>query len=59
VLLGMPNSGLTYRVEAPLAGSRYKTVVVRPRRWSYRITYDVIGGELVVLSIDPPWAVSS
>jgi len=27
----------------------YKSVVVRPRRWSYRVTYELRQDELVVL----------
>ena len=34
---------------------RYKNVVVRSRRWAYRITYELLEGELVVFYLYPSW----
>jgi mRNA-degrading endonuclease RelE of RelBE toxin-antitoxin system len=41
ILQDVPNSGLAFPEDSPFRGSFYKTVVVRARRWSYRVIYDV------------------
>jgi hypothetical protein len=33
----------------------YKVIVVRARRWSYRITYEIRADELVVFYLYPSW----
>jgi len=33
----------------------YKSVVVRSRRWAYRITYELVGDELWVRYLYPSW----
>ena len=55
ILQSVPNSGRPYPDDSPFRGSFYKTVVVRARRWSYRITYDVIGNDLWVRYLYPSW----
>jgi len=55
LLQAAPLSGLAYPDDSPLRGSRYKTVVVRARRWSYRITYTLQRRELWVRSLHPSW----
>ena len=41
VLGSVPSSGRRFPPDSPFAGSFYKTVVVRVRRWTYRVIYDV------------------
>ena len=55
LLQAAPRSGLPYPDDSPFRGARYKTVVVRARRWSYRITYTVATGELWILYVHPSW----
>jgi hypothetical protein len=55
LLQAAPLSGLAYPDDSPLRGSRYKTVVARARRWSYRITYTLHRQELWVRSLNPSW----
>jgi hypothetical protein len=50
-----PHSGLAYPADSPFRGARYKTVVVRARRWSYRITYTLQRDELWVRYLFPSW----
>ena len=50
-----PHSGLPYPEDSPLRGARYKTVVVRARRWAYRITYTIQGEALWVRYLYPSW----
>ncbi len=50
-----PLSGPAYPEDSPLRGARYKIVVVRARRWSYRITYTIQRRELWVRSLHPSW----
>jgi len=55
-LLGAaPRSGHAYPDDSPFQGLHYKTIVVRARRWSYRVTYELRGHELWVLFIAPSW----
>jgi hypothetical protein len=55
-LLGAaPRSGCPYPDDSPFRGSFYKNVVIRARRWSYRITYDVVGDEVWVRYLYPSW----
>ena len=55
VLAAAPNSGRPYPSDSPFQGSFYKNVVVRSRRWSYRITYDLRDGDLWVRYLYPSW----
>lgn len=55
LLQATPLSGPPYPDDSPLRGARYKTVVVRARRWSYRITYTLQRQELWVRSLHPSW----
>lgn len=50
-----PRSGRPYPHDSPFAGSYYKTVVLRTRRWSYRITYDLQGEDLWIRYVYPSW----
>jgi len=55
LLQAAPHSGLPYPDDSPFRGARHKTMVVRARRWSYRITYTVERRELWVRYIFPSW----
>jgi hypothetical protein len=55
LLEAAPRSGLPYPDDSPFRGARYKTVVVRARRWSYRITYTLPDDALWILHISPSW----
>jgi mRNA-degrading endonuclease RelE of RelBE toxin-antitoxin system len=44
-----------YPDDSPFRGDRYKTVVVRARRWTYRITYTLRRDKLWVRYIYPSW----
>lgn len=50
-----PRSGRPYPKDSPFAGSFYKNVVLKARRWSYRVTYDLVGDELWVRYVHPSW----
>jgi hypothetical protein len=50
-----PRSGQRYPEDSPFRGDYYKTVVVRARRWAYRITYTVRGNEIWVRYLYPSW----
>jgi mRNA-degrading endonuclease RelE of RelBE toxin-antitoxin system len=54
-LSAAPRSGRRYPEDSPFRGSFYKVVVVRARRWSYRITYDFRGEALWVRYLYPAW----
>ena len=41
ILQAAPLSGPAYPDDSPFRGARYKVVVVRARRWTYRITYTI------------------
>jgi mRNA-degrading endonuclease RelE of RelBE toxin-antitoxin system len=41
ILAGAPHSGRPYPHDSPFSGLFYKNVVVRARRWSYRVTYEI------------------
>lgn len=41
ILAGAPRSGQPYPEDSPFRGMRYKNIVVRARRWSYRLTYEL------------------
>lgn len=45
ILAGAPRSGLPYPTDSPFRGLYYKTIVVRARRWSYRLTYEIGDGD--------------
>lgn len=51
----MPRSGRPYPADSDFRGLHYKTVVVRARRWSYRITYEIGADELVIYYFYPSW----
>jgi hypothetical protein len=55
LLAAAPRSGRPYPVDSPFRGSFYKNVVVRSRRWSYRVTYDVRGEVLWIRYLYPSW----
>jgi hypothetical protein len=55
VLGGAPRSGRGYPDDSPFRGLFYKTIVVRARRWSYRVTYEPRGDVLWVLYVLPSW----
>jgi mRNA-degrading endonuclease RelE of RelBE toxin-antitoxin system len=55
LLESVPNSGRPYPRDSPFAGSFYKNVVVRSRRWVYRVTYDVVGDDVWVRYLHPSW----
>lgn len=52
-----PRSGLAYPPETAFRDLFYKNVVVQPRRWSYRITYEVRDDGIWILLLHPPWRV--
>ena len=54
-LQAAPRSGRPYPDDSPFRGSFYKVVVVRARRWSYRITYDVREDVVWVRYLYPSW----
>ncbi len=41
ILASVPHSGLPYPEQSPFRGLFYKTIVVKARRWSYRVTYGI------------------
>ena len=55
LLQGAPRAGRLYPEDSEFRGLFYKMVVVRARRWTYRITYEVRSDELVVLYLYPSW----
>ncbi|MBI2893579.1 MAG: hypothetical protein HYY06_08495 [Deltaproteobacteria bacterium] len=52
-LQGAPRSGCPYPDDSPFRGAFYKVVVVKARRWSYRITYDIHGEVLWAMTRNP------
>jgi hypothetical protein len=50
-----PRSGQPYPDDSPFRGSYHKTVVVRARRWAYRLTYTLRDGALWVRYLYPSW----
>ena len=50
-----PRSGQRYPEDSPFRGDSYKTVVVRARRWAYRITYSVRSNEIWIRYVYPSW----
>ena len=50
-----PHSGQSYPDDSPFRGSHYKTVVVRARRWAYRITYTPRDDAVWVRYLYPSW----
>ena len=55
LLQRFPRSGQGYPDDSPFSGSHYKVVVVRARRWAYRVTYDLRGDTLWVRYLYPSW----
>lgn len=53
ILQRVPQSGRRYPDDSPFRGSFYKTVVVRARRWSYRVIYDILADVVWVRFIVP------
>jgi mRNA-degrading endonuclease RelE of RelBE toxin-antitoxin system len=51
----VPDSGRRYPDDSDFRGLHYKLVVVRARRWSYRITYEIRTGEIVIYYLYPSW----
>jgi mRNA-degrading endonuclease RelE of RelBE toxin-antitoxin system len=54
-LQAAPRSGQPYPEDSPFRGDYYKTVVVRARRWAYRITYTVRGDVIWIRYLYPSW----
>ena len=52
-LSAAPRSGRRYPDDSPFRSLYYKTVVVKVRRWSYRITYELRDDEIWVLYLYP------
>ena len=55
LLEAAPRSGRAYPDDSPFRGLRYRVVIVRARRWTYRLTYEVLDGELWVYYVAPAW----
>lgn len=55
LLGGAPRSGRPYPPDSELRGLFYKVIVVKLRRWSYRITYEIRGEAIVVYFLHPSW----
>lgn len=55
ILQGAPRSGVPYPDDSPFRGAYHKTVVVRARRWTYRVTYTLRGDVLWVRYLYPSW----
>lgn len=51
VLAHAPHSGIALEI----ADFYMKVVIVRPRRWSYRLVYEICDRDLVLHDVDPPW----
>jgi mRNA-degrading endonuclease RelE of RelBE toxin-antitoxin system len=50
-----PRSGQPYPDDSPFRGNHHKTVVVRARRWAYRITYTMRDDTIWVRYLYPSW----
>jgi mRNA-degrading endonuclease RelE of RelBE toxin-antitoxin system len=55
ILEGAPRSGRPYPDDSPFRGLLYKTVVVKARRWSYRLTYGIAGDAVWIYFLYPSW----
>lgn len=55
ILAAVPRSGRRYPDDSELAGLLYKLVVIRARRWTYRITYEIRSDEVVIFYLYPSW----
>lgn len=55
LLQATPKLGRAYPDDSEFRGLFYKIVVVRARRWSYRVTYQIRADELVVMYLYPSW----
>ena len=55
LLQAAPRSGQPYPDDSPFRGAYYKTVVVRARRWAYRITYTLRNDAIWVRYLYPAW----
>jgi hypothetical protein len=54
-LAAAPRSGLRLRDEADEQERYTKVVVIKLRRWAYRITYTIRPRAIEVIFIDPSW----
>lgn len=54
-LQAAPRSGQPYPDDSPFRGDHYKTVVVRARRWAYRITYTLRDDVIWIRYLYPSW----
>ena len=55
LLQNAPRSGQPYPADSPFRGSYHKTVVVRTRRWAYRITYTLRDDVVWIRYLYPAW----
>lgn len=55
ILETAPRSGRPYPEDSPFGGLFYKTVVVRARRWSYRVTYGIERNVVWIYYFYPSW----
>jgi len=53
LLQATPKIGRPYPDDSEFRGLFYKIVVVRARRWAYRVTYEIRSDELVVMYLYP------
>jgi hypothetical protein len=54
-LQSAPRSGQPYPDDSPFRGADHKTVVVRARRWAYRITHALRDDAIWVRYLYPSW----
>jgi hypothetical protein len=55
ILARAPRSGLPYPEQSPFRGLFYKTIIVKARRWSYRVTYGLATDAIHVYYLYPSW----
>ena len=51
VLAAVPHSGIGLEID----GFYEKVVIIKRRRWSYRLVYELCGNDLILHYIDPAW----
>jgi mRNA-degrading endonuclease RelE of RelBE toxin-antitoxin system len=54
-LADAPRSGQSYPADSEFRDLFYKLVVVRSRRWAYRITYAITDDNIFVYYVFPSW----
>lgn len=54
LLAGVPRSGIRFMHALPREAYS-KVVLVKRRRWSYRVLHELVGNKLIVVYIDPSW----